>query len=202
MAVIIRQKESPICLYDSANGITVYAGTYSGIIPKLEELAKQYDAPVKKNTVIVSKVLDLCEKERLEGGQDFKEINGSNAGPQVKKYLAYVGLPEGNPWCAAFVCWILGQAGIENPKTADTWELEKWAMEKKMYYSQNPQPGDIFLQMDENGKPKHTGFVKEIDPTDKRYLLTIEGNAGDSIKHCNDKKVTGCKYVRWLNLVK
>lgn len=205
MAIIIDLKTSPLHFFDNAHGKIIYADTYAGMIPKIEELAKKYDAPIEKNVAIVKKVLDLCEKERLKGGSDFKETTGPNSGPQVDIYVSYVGLKPGNPenyWCSAFVCWILGQAGIENPKTADTWELEKWAMEKKMYYSENPQPGDIFLQMDENGKPKHTGFVKEIDPTDKRYLLTIEGNAGDSIKHCNDKKVTGCKYVRWLNLVK
>jgi hypothetical protein len=202
MAIIIKQKESPLCLYDSANGITVYASTYAGIIPKIEELAKQYDAPIEKNTAIVKKVLNICEKERLEGGSDFKETTGNNAGPQVDKYLKFVGLPSGNPWCTAFACWILGQSGIENPKSGDTWELEKWAMKEKIYYSENPQPGDIFLKLDGNGKPEHTGFVKEVDPTDKRYLLTLEGNAGDSIKHCNDKKVSGCKYIRWQELKK
>ncbi len=202
MAIIIDLKTSPLHFFDNAHGKIIYADTYAGMIPKIEELAKKYDTPVEKNTAIVRKILELCEKERLEGGSDFKEINGANSGPQVDKYLKYVGLPSGNPWCAAFVCWILGQAGIENPKSGDTWELEKWAMAKKIYYSENPQPGDIFLQMDEAGRPKHTGFVKEVDPTDTRYLLTIEGNAGDSIKHCNDKKVSGCKYIRWQELKK
>ena len=40
-----------------------------------------------------------------------------NAGAEVEKYLGYVKLPKGNPWCAAFVCWVLGQAGMENPRT-------------------------------------------------------------------------------------
>src|SRR5690606_2232052 len=41
----------------------------------------------------------------------------NNTGKEIEKYLRYVGLPEGNPWCAAFVCWVLGQANIDNPRT-------------------------------------------------------------------------------------
>jgi hypothetical protein len=40
-----------------------------------------------------------------------------NAGPEVEKYLRYVNLPKGNPWCAAFVCWVYGQANVPNPRT-------------------------------------------------------------------------------------
>jgi hypothetical protein len=42
---------------------------------------------------------------------------GLNTGPEVEKYLRYVHLSKGNPWCAAFVCWVLGQAGVENPRS-------------------------------------------------------------------------------------
>ena len=42
---------------------------------------------------------------------------GTNGGPQVEKYLRYVNLSKGNPWCAAFVCWVFGQAEVGNPKS-------------------------------------------------------------------------------------
>ena len=42
---------------------------------------------------------------------------GSNSGPAVEQYLLYVNLPKGMPWCAAFVCWVFGQANVDNPKT-------------------------------------------------------------------------------------
>ncbi|MGV3684475.1 MAG: CHAP domain-containing protein [Daejeonella sp.] len=41
----------------------------------------------------------------------------TNSGPEVDAYLRYVNLPKGNAWCAAFVCWVLGKAGVINPKT-------------------------------------------------------------------------------------
>ena len=49
----------------------------------------------------------------------------SNRGAEVEKYLRYVNLPKGNPWCAAFVCWVFGQANVENPRTGWSPELFK-----------------------------------------------------------------------------
>ena len=43
--------------------------------------------------------------------------SGLNRGTEVEKYLHYVNLPQGNPWCAAFVCWVFGKAGVSNPRT-------------------------------------------------------------------------------------
>ncbi|MDP3469498.1 MAG: hypothetical protein Q8S11_14250 [Daejeonella sp.] len=43
--------------------------------------------------------------------------SGLNRGPEVEKYLHYVNLTKGNPWCAAFVCWVFGKAGVANPQT-------------------------------------------------------------------------------------
>ena len=42
---------------------------------------------------------------------------GLNTGPEVEQYLRYVRLSKGNPWCAAFVCWVLGEAGVSNPRS-------------------------------------------------------------------------------------
>ena len=49
----------------------------------------------------------------------------SNRGAEVEKYLRYVNLPKGNPWCAAFVCWVFGQANVENPRTGWSPDLFK-----------------------------------------------------------------------------
>jgi hypothetical protein len=50
---------------------------------------------------------------------------GSNSGQAVEQYLHYVNLPKGMPWCAAFVCWVFGQAGIENPRSGWSPDLFK-----------------------------------------------------------------------------
>jgi len=42
---------------------------------------------------------------------------GYNSGVSVERYLRYVHLSKGNPWCAAFVCWALGEARVSNPRS-------------------------------------------------------------------------------------
>ena len=153
-------------------------------------------------TDIISKVLALAESERLVGGSDVKETNGNNSGPQVDKYLTYVGLRPGQSWCAALMAWLLGQFNISNPKSGDTWEWESWASENKILFKDKPQRGDMFLLLGSDGRPTHIGLIKDIDSTDTKYLLTIEGNESDSIKNCNDKLISNCEFIRWVNLIK
>ncbi len=50
---------------------------------------------------------------------------GTNAGHNVEDYLRYVNLKKGEPWCAAFICWVYGQAGVDNPKSAWSPDLFK-----------------------------------------------------------------------------
>lgn len=50
---------------------------------------------------------------------------GINSGPAVAQYLSYVNLPSGNPWCAAFVCWVFGKANVPNPRTGWSPDLFK-----------------------------------------------------------------------------
>jgi hypothetical protein len=48
-----------------------------------------------------------------------REATGDNDGPDIKKYLAVTGLPEGHPWCAAFTSWVFREAGSSaSPRSA------------------------------------------------------------------------------------
>lgn len=47
---------------------------------------------------------DLIRVASAEADKKVREV-GRNAGPDVERYLAAVGLKAGNPWCAAFVSW-------------------------------------------------------------------------------------------------
>jgi hypothetical protein len=105
-----------------------------------------------------------------------------NSGVEVEKYLRYVNLPQGNPWCAAFVCWTLGQAGVANPRTGWSPSLFSkskiiWSKgESSLFNGQKKKPGraDIFgLYFPEKGRIAHVGFVDEWqDP----WVVTVEGN--------------------------
>ncbi len=127
---------------------------------------------------------------------------GINAGPEVEKYLKYVGLAKGNPWCAAFVCWSLGKAGVENPRTGWSPALFGnrriiWASgeqgtkskEQRLVGSKleglfqksvdgidpaGPGAGDVFgLYFPEKGRIAHVGFVDEWK---EAWVTTVEGN--------------------------
>lgn len=99
-----------------------------------------------------------------------------NAGPEVEKYLRYVNLPKGNPWCAAFVCWVYGQANVPNPRTGwspDLFPASRivWQRTRK---SPNPKPADVFgIYFPEKGRIAHVGFVDEWK---EPWLITVEGN--------------------------
>ncbi|KAA8482418.1 CHAP domain-containing protein [Arcticibacter tournemirensis] len=131
-----------------------------------------------------------------------REATGRNDGSRVEGYLRYVGLKKGDPWCAAFVCYCLGKAGIANPRTGYCPVL--FAREKVIWTrglkvegvarntqlathnpSSNPQPathnpqsGDVFgIYFPEKGRIAHVGFVDEWGD---KYAITVEGNTNEA----------------------
>lgn len=122
-----------------------------------------------------------------------------NTGEEVKKYLRYVSLPQGHAWCAAFICWVYGEAGIVNPRTG--WSPFLFTPEKLIWKrgesiqlkagspgrsaypprpgTHNPEPGtprtgDIFaIWFPEKNRIAHAGF---IDSWGDSWLITVEGN--------------------------
>ncbi|WP_276359596.1 hypothetical protein [Daejeonella sp. H1SJ63] len=86
---------------------------------------------------------------------------GINSGPAVAQYLNYVNLPSGNPWCAAFVCWVLGKADVQNPKTGwspDLFTSSKviWerAESRKLKVESRAAVSEIKLPTIQAGNPK------------------------------------------------
>lgn len=111
---------------------------------------------------------------------------GSNRGPEVKKYLRYVNVKEGNPWCAAFVCWVLGNAGVSNPRSA--WSPDLFPKSKIIWARGNARPkfwaGDVFgLFFAEKNRIAHAGF---IDQQKEDWLITVEGNTNISSEREGD----------------
>jgi len=98
-----------------------------------------------------------------------REQTGKNDGKRVEEYLCYVGLPKGNPWCAAFVSWVYGQAGYKQPRTA--WSPALFPKEK---ISLNPKSADVFgIYFPSLKRIAHCGLVEK---TQKKWIITIEGN--------------------------
>ncbi len=117
-----------------------------------------------------------------------------NSGVEVEKYLRYVGLVKGNAWCAAFVCWVYGRAGVVNPRSG--WTPDLFGAGKVIWTQGErgkvkgaslvpvkgrgaspplvPRTADVFgLYFPEKGRIAHVGF---IDEWNDQWLITVEGN--------------------------
>lgn len=82
----------------------------------------------------------LTTKKIYDSQIGIREL-GINTGPQVEEYLRYVHLKKGQPWCAAFICWVYGQAGIENPRSGwspDLFPVPKIIWSKAGIWSAEP----------------------------------------------------------------
>ncbi|HEY1062180.1 MAG TPA: hypothetical protein VGE44_10875 [Daejeonella sp.] len=73
----------------------------------------------------------------------------SNRGAEVDQYLRYVNLPQGNPWCAAFVCWVFGQANIANPRTG--WSPDLFRGSNVIWYRAESRKLKVESRADESG---------------------------------------------------
>ncbi len=130
-----------------------------------------------------------------------REATDRNDGARIREYLRYVGLGEGYAYCAAFVCWSLGEAGIENPKNGwspalfparraiwnkDQAYAQRTTQNKEQRQSlllapavlrqQRPQPGDVFgIYFSDLQRIAHCGFVDRWDGT---WCITVEANTG------------------------
>ena len=141
----------------------------------------------ERNNVLRQKVQQIYTSQI---GIREQEIN---SGPQVQQYLSYVNLPKGNPWCAAFVCWVYGQANVPNPKSGwspdlfkpdriiwERAESSKYKIESSERTTNNRLPGigDVFgIYFPDKKRIAHVGFV---DQWDGAWLITVEGNTNVS----------------------
>lgn len=87
---------------------------------------------------------------------------GSNSGPAVEQYLLYVNLPKGNPWCAAFVCWVFGQANIDNPRTG--WSPDLFTGIKVIWGQAESRKLKVESRADELGTKLPAGQAGSQDP--------------------------------------
>jgi hypothetical protein len=108
---------------------------------------------------------------------------GSNAGERVEEYQRYSFVKKGDAWCAAFVCWVLGKAGVENPRNG--WSPILFPANKVIWRSgilankMIPQAGDVFgIWFNNLGRIAHVGFIDQWNET---WFISVEGNSvGDS----------------------
>lgn len=99
-------------------------------------------------------------------------------------YWSWYGFNSRVEWCACFVSWCYGQAGLSEPRFAGCQSQGvPWFQSHGQWGARgydNLAPGDaIFFDWDGDGSADHVGIVIG---TDGSRVYTVEGNSGDACK--------------------
>mgnify|MGYP003276820159 CR=1 FL=1 len=113
---------------------------------------------------------------------DLAKQQVGNVGGQP--YWSWYGFNSRVEWCACFVSWCYGQAGLSEPRFAACqsqgvpWFQSRGQWGARGY--ENIAPGDaIFFDWNGDGHADHVGLVIG---TDGSRVYTVEGNSGDACK--------------------
>jgi hypothetical protein len=123
-----------------------------------------------------------------------KERVEENHGPDIKRFLASVGLAQGYPWCAAFVSYCLDVASAEMPTVrsalAQDFITDRSIDAKKVMRGQVSLPsGTIFVMKKGETRFGHTGFV--LLKWSGETGITIEGNTGVGLEGQSERDGQG-----------
>lgn len=101
------------------------------------------------------------------------EEGDSNRGPQIDSYLQALGVPLGQPWCAAWATAVWHAAGAMVPpgyRGASCDEWMRWGMGNGRWVRE-PTYGDAALY-GVPGDAQHIGIIVRLRP----YQYAVEGN--------------------------
>lgn len=115
---------------------------------------------------------------------------GSNRGVEVDAYLRPTGL-SAVPWCAAFVSWVLREAGCLADGLRYTPSAAQMIRQLRPAVS-GPLPGDVFGWVNPDGTG-HVGFVIGTDGTPAGAVVTVEGNSENSVRS-NTRPLEGLSF--------
>jgi len=129
----------------------------------------------------------------------FETPDGSNRSPDIDQYWGPTGV-IGYAWCCAFVSWALhetlGIYPIEGTHHLGVQNM--WRAARRLEMNTNdPKPGDVFIQIKDGGKG-HTGFVVGVS-ADGDSIYTGEGNCGNRLKIGQRKRDTIDHYIDCVN---
>lgn len=106
----------------------------------------------------------------------------SNRGSVADRANAFVGNPLGSPWCAAWLCEVLHNAGVPPPlpKTGSSGGIAAWG-KKNGRLDWSPEYGDAGELIDPSSPTgyRHTVLITGGDGV---WLSTIEANMSDGVR--------------------
>lgn len=144
----------------------------------------------------------------------FVREAGQNKGNRVEAIQQWGGGDVGQSWCCYFVTMDLDicfQGNSPIPRLGrcqDVYDLAK----KNGWLVEDPEPGDIFLYVDEFGHAHHIGFITK-KTRDKAGVLDTDGIAGNTsadgtssngdrvAEHAVSTNPKRVKYVRYPKFV-
>jgi hypothetical protein len=109
-----------------------------------------------------------------------------NDGPEVEKFLSYVGLRKGNSWCAAFVSYCLGVNNVVEPSIrsglAYNFTKGKYVIKASdvLKYNLSLPKGTIVIWQKGTTIFGHIGFA--VKPWSGIRGVTVEGNTSSGEK--------------------
>ncbi len=118
------------------------------------------------------------------------EVGGNNKGPWVRKYMEPAGLPDGYPWCAAFVSWCFLQAVGGDRRdmpfnySAGARDIFNQLKNKGWSFTGQseklPKPGDIVCWW-RTSLASPNGHIGIVHHSKDGFLYTIEGNKAANV---------------------
>lgn len=152
---------------------------------------------MNQNSLLAATSIDIAQRQI-----GVKEATGKNDGKQVAVYQDYIGKwVEGEPWCAAFASWCIGQAaaklGITTLFKKSAGSTEIWAQAKKNGTTlTSPIPYCIGLIRAPAGSGKtheHTFRVNSVD-LPKGIVHSIDGNWSNQVME-TAHPISRCDFV-------
>ena len=106
-----------------------------------------------------------------------EEATGHNDGARVEQYLRYTNLGPGYDWCAAFVSWVYGQAGLVQSR--NPWSPALFTKARSYKDEGKIQKADLFgIYSAKLKRINHVGLIKEKQG---QYILSIEDNSNNRV---------------------
>lgn len=113
----------------------------------------------------------MSDRERLiQQARNFlfvREVGSANHGLWVGIFQRFVGIDDGQSWCAAFVCFVLaiilgGRDKLPFTYTGVCEEIHQWAVTHNAIVSlEQALPGDLYLYVTSEGHAHHVGILTQ-----------------------------------------
>lgn len=114
------------------------------------------------------------------------QAEGQNRGLRVEAVQHWSGGQTGDSWCMEFVWMVLdifyqGRCPFDRMQSC---EAMRQLASAKGWITNNPQPGDLFLYINDQGLAHHVGFVTQAFP-----LIGLAGNTSEDGISANGDRV-------------